>query len=76
MMRVVFEVDPGQFVGFNEAQRNFILQVMAQSIRVPSVRDITEAYAKELVDLAGPDVEVEFRSGAPGCPPDIRYRPV
>lgn len=75
-MRIVLEIDPVQMVGFNEAQRDFILRVMAQSIRVPSVKDITEAYAKELVDLAGPDVEVVCRSGAPGCPPDIRYRPV
>ena len=57
-MRIVLEIDPVQMVGFNEAQRDFILRVMAQSIRVPSVKDITEAYAKELVDLAGPDVEV------------------
>lgn len=74
-MRIVLEIDPVQMGGFNEAQRDFILRVMSQSIRVPSVKDITEAYAKELVDLAGPDVEVES-SGAPGCPPDIRYRPV
>ena len=69
-MRIVFEIDSAQMVGFNEAQRDFILRVIAQSIRVPSVKDITEAYAKELVDLAGPDVEVEFRRGDPGCPPD------
>lgn len=75
-MRIVLEIDPVQMVGFNEAQRDFILRAMAQSIRVPSVKDITEAYVKELVDLAGPDVEFEFRSGAPGCPPGIRYRPV
>lgn len=72
-MRIVLEIDPVQMVGFNEAQRDFILRAMAQSIRVPSVKDITEVYAKELVDLAGPDVEVD-RSGASGCPPDIRYR--
>ena len=48
-------------VGFNEAQRDFILRVMTQSIRVPSVKDITEVYAKELVDLAGPDVEADRR---------------
>ena len=75
-MRIVLEIDSVQMVGFNEAQRDFILRVMAQSIRVPSVKDITEAYAKELVDLAGPDVEVEVSSGAPGCPPDVWYRPV
>jgi hypothetical protein len=62
----MLEIDPVQMVGFNEAQRDFILRVMAQSIRVPSVKDITEAYAKELVDLAGPDVEVEFRVARPG----------
>ena len=65
-MRLMLEIDPVQMVGFNEAQRDFILRVMAQSIRVPSVKDITEAYAKELVDLAGPDVEVEFRVARPG----------
>lgn len=69
-MRIVLEIDSAQMVGFNEAQRDFILRVMTQSIRVPSVKDITEAYAKELVDLAGPDVEVEVSSGAPGCPPE------
>lgn len=58
-MRIVLEIDSAQMVGFNEAQRDFILRVMTQSIRVPSVKDITEAYAKELVDLAGPDVEVD-----------------
>lgn len=73
-MRIVFEVDPGQLEGFNDAQRDFILRVMEQSIRVPSVKDITEVYVKELVDLAGPDVEC--RSGDHGCPPDIEYRPV
>lgn len=75
-MRIVIEVDPGQLVGFNEAQQNFILRVMAQSIRVPSVKDITEAYAKELADLAGPNVEVVCRGGSSGCPPDVWYRPV
>lgn len=74
MMRIVIEVDPVQLVGFNAAQKDFIMRVMAQSIRVPSVKDITEAYAKELVDLAGPDVEVVRRSGAPGW--DVWYRPV
>lgn len=72
-MRIVLEIDSAQMVGFNEAQRDFILRVMTQSIRVPSVKDITEVYVKELVDLAGPDVEC--RSGDPGCPPDIEYRP-
>lgn len=57
-MRIVIEVDTGQLEGFNDAQRDFILRVMEQSIRVPSVRDITEVYAKELVDLDGPDVEI------------------
>lgn len=56
-MRIVIEVD-GQLEGFNDAQRDFILCVMEQLIRVPSVRDITEVYAKELVDLGGPDVEI------------------
>lgn len=73
-MRIVFEVDPGQLVGFNEAQRDFILRVMTQSIRVPSVKDIAEVYVKELVDLAD-DVEVVCRGGDPGCPPDVD-RPV
>ena len=72
-MRIVLEIDPVQMVGFNEVQRDFILRVMAQSIRVPSVKDIMEVHVKELVDLAGSDVEVEFRSGDPGCPPGIRY---
>ena len=53
-MRIVLEIDPVQMGGFNEAQRDFSLRVMSQSIRVPSVKDITEAYAKDLVDLAGP----------------------
>ena len=75
-MRIVLEIDPVQMGGFNEAQRDFILRVMSQLICVPSVKDITEAYAKDLVDLAGPGVEVEFCRGDPGCPPDIRYRPV
>lgn len=44
-MRIVLEIDPVQMVGFNEAQRDFIMRVMAQSIRVPSVTDITEAYS-------------------------------
>lgn len=57
-MRIVIEVDDVQLSGFNAAQRDFILRVMAQSIRVPSVKDITEAYAKELVDLAGDVVTV------------------
>lgn len=65
-MRIVLEIDPLQMVGFNEAQRDFILWVMTQSIRVPSVKDITEAYAKELVDLAGPDVEVDSVVARPG----------
>lgn len=73
MMRIIFEVDLVQLEGFNAAQQDFIMRVMAQSIRVPSVKDITEAYAKELVDLAG-DVEVVCRGGDPGCPPDIEYR--
>ena len=55
-MRIVLEIDPVQMGGFNDAQRDFILRVMEQSIRVPSVRDIVEAYARELVDLAGPDL--------------------
>lgn len=65
-MRIVLEIDPVQMVGFNEAQRDFILRVMEQSIRVPSVKDITEVYAKELVDLAGPDVEVDSVVARPG----------
>ena len=48
-MRIVLEIDPVQMGGFNEAQRDFILRVMSQSIRVPSVKDITEAYAKDLL---------------------------
>lgn len=51
-MRIVLEIDPVQMVGFNEAQRDFILRVMAQSIRVPSVKDITEAYVSWLIWLA------------------------
>ena len=58
-MRIVLEIDPVQMAGFNEAQRDFILRVMTQSIRVPSVNDITEVYAQELGDLAGPDGEVD-----------------
>lgn len=54
-MRIVIEVDTRQLEGFNGAQRDFILRVMEQSIRVPSVRDIMEVYARELVDLAGSD---------------------
>ena len=54
-MRIVIEVDTEQLEGFNDAQRDFILRVMEKSIRVPSVRDIMEVYARELVDLAGPD---------------------
>ena len=37
-MRIVLEIDPVQMVGFNEAQRDFILRVMTQSIRVSSVK--------------------------------------
>ena len=55
-MRIVIEVDTEQLEGFNDAQRDFVLRVMEQSIRVPSVRDIVEVYARELVDLAGPDL--------------------
>lgn len=66
-MRIVIEVDTEQLAGFNEAQRDFILRVMEQSIRVPSVRDIMEVYARELVDLAG---QSRGRSGDPGCSPD------
>lgn len=54
-MRIVIEVDAVQLEGFNDAQRDFILRVMEQSIRVPSVRDIMEVYARELVDLDGSD---------------------
>lgn len=54
-MRIVVEVDTEPLEGLNDAQRHFILRVMEQSIRVPSVRDIMEVYARELVDLAGQD---------------------
>ena len=60
-----------QMVGFNEAQRDFIMRVMTQSIRVPSVKDITEAYAKELVDVVeGGHADVDAGRLAVGCPPD------
>lgn len=37
-MRIVLEIDPVQMVGFNEAQRDFILRVMAQSIDPRPIR--------------------------------------
>lgn len=57
-MRIVIEVDTEQLEGFNDVQRDFILCVMEQSICVPSVMDIMEVCARELVDLAGSDVEI------------------
>lgn len=61
-MRIVIDVDDVQLSGFNAAQLDFILRVMSQSIRVPSVKDITEVCAKEVAELADGDGDKLMRS--------------
>lgn len=39
-------------VGFNARQQAFIMRIIAQSICIPSVKDVAELYAKEMAELA------------------------
>lgn len=68
-MRYTVHFDGAALARFSSAQQ-------AARGQVSTIDEIAEDYADDLADLAGQEVETVCRSGEPGCPPDVWYRPV
>lgn len=78
-MRYTVHFDGAALARFSSAQRALIAWIMGQQAarsQVSTIDEIAEDYADDLADLADQEVEVVCRSGEPGCPPDVWYRPV
>lgn len=78
-MRYTVHFDGAALARFSSAQQALIAWIMWQQaarVQVSTIDEIADDLADDLADLAGQEVETVCRSGAPGCPPDVWYRPV